>query len=91
MARIHRYSAAVADAEGRTYVAEAHGRKGDTGLWEGWIEFLGVDRQVVLRTPIETRQPDRRALAYWAGGLEPLYLEGSLTRAIRARLAEFRS
>jgi hypothetical protein len=89
MTLIHRYTSAVADAEGRTYVAEAHGQKGTTGLWEGWIEFVGIDRQIVLRTPIETRQPDRRALRYWAAGLEPLYLEGSLTRAIRARLAEF--
>ena len=34
-----------------------------------------------LRTGQETSQPNRWALDYWAGGLEPVYLEGALTRA----------
>lgn len=86
---IHRFSRPLVDAEGRAYVAEAHGREGESGLWVGWIVFSGVGRSVVLQTGIESHQPDRRALAYWASGLQPSYLEGALTRAMRARVEEF--
>ncbi len=91
MSLIHRYTTAVADAEGRAFVVEAHGERGESGLWEGRLEFIGVGRQIVLRTDVETRQPDRRALVYWASGLRPSYLEGALTRALRARVDAFRS
>jgi hypothetical protein len=37
---------------------------------------------MVRRSQIETTQPNRGALAYWASGVEPVYLEGSLERAI---------
>jgi hypothetical protein len=37
----------------------------------------------VLSTEQETSQPDRKAVEYWAGGLEPVYLEGALARALR--------
>ncbi|HEY6959611.1 MAG TPA: hypothetical protein VI814_12365 [Candidatus Limnocylindria bacterium] len=87
---IHRFARTIRDAEGRTYVAEAHGRAAPTGLWEGWLEFVGVGRGIVLRTMTETRQPTRRGLVYWASGLQPTYLEGALTRAMRARLEAFR-
>ena len=81
----------LADAEGRTFIVEAHGARGENGLWEGWLEFVGVGRQIVLRTETETRQPDRRALVYWASGLRAPYLEGAFTRALRARVDAFRS
>ncbi len=86
---IHRFARPVQDAEGRVYAAEAHGREAANGTWEGWIEFVGVGRSVVLRTGTETRQPDRRGLVYWASGLQPSYLEGALTRAMRARVEAF--
>jgi hypothetical protein len=37
----------------------------------------------VLSTGQETSQPDLKALEYWAGGLEPIYLAGALERAQR--------
>jgi hypothetical protein len=37
-----------------------------------------------LTTANETTQPDRHAVEYWAAGLEPLYLEGAFSRALRA-------
>lgn len=49
-------------------------------VWEGWIEFIDPDAEV-LRTPRETTQPDRRALEYWATGISPTYLEGAFVRA----------
>jgi hypothetical protein len=39
----------------------------------------------VRRSPVETTQPNREALAYWASGIEPVYLEGALERAIASR------
>jgi hypothetical protein len=40
---------------------------------------------MVRRSQIETTQPNREALAYWASGVEPVYLEGALGRAIASR------
>ena len=34
-----------------------------------------------LKTGEETSQPDKNAVAYWATGLEPVFLEGALKRA----------
>jgi hypothetical protein len=40
-----------------------------------------VDGKTSKRTGQETSQPDRKALEYWATGLEAVYLEGALARA----------
>jgi hypothetical protein len=37
-------------------------------------------------TDHETSQPNRIAIEYWAGGLEPIYLESALARAQESRL-----
>ena len=66
---------------GVTYSTRACGRQMDDGRWEGWIEFLGDDGSV-LRSSRETTQPNRTDTAYWATGLTPVYLEGSLDRAL---------
>ena len=87
---IHHFARPIRDPEGRVFTVEVHGRPAGTGLWEGWIEFIGVGRGIVLRTSTETRQPSRRGLVYWASGLRPAYLEGALVRAVRARLEAFR-
>jgi len=50
-------------------------------LWEGWIEFIAVDDEHVLRTSRETTQPNRVDALYWASGLTRTYLEGALDRA----------
>jgi hypothetical protein len=57
------------------------------GIWEAWIEFVGIGGKRVLRTDIETTQPDLAAVDYWASGLEPIYFEGALARAERRRQA----
>ncbi len=54
--------------------------RGD-GTWSGWIEFVPTGGGGRLRTGQETSQPNRAALAYWASGLEDVYLEGALKRA----------
>jgi hypothetical protein len=54
-----------------------------TGMWEGVIEFVAADGGSTVRTPRETTQSTVAAVAYWATGLEPIYFEGALDRALR--------
>jgi hypothetical protein len=66
------------------YHARAVGRRADDGMWEGWIEFTPfVPSEPVMVTSVESRQPERSHLAYWATGLTPVFLEGALERAKR--------
>ena len=69
-------------ADGIPYRARACGREMDDGRWEGWIEFESLDGDTVLRSGRETTQPNRTDTAYWGTGLTPVYLEGSLHRAL---------
>jgi len=67
---------------GTTYAVWVCGAERSDGTWEGWLEFHPTNSsQPVLRTEQETSQPNQSALEYWAGGLEPIYLEGALARA----------
>ncbi|TMG56129.1 MAG: hypothetical protein E6H84_04660 [Chloroflexi bacterium] len=86
---IHEFTAEVADPDGHVYLARALGRARKSGTWEGWLEFRprsggGLPR----RTAVETTQPNLEALRYWASGLEPVYLEGALERAIAGRRSD---
>src|SRR5207247_38998 len=84
---LHEFTTEVGDEDGHPYLARAMGRqrKGAT-VWEGWLEFSPRGGGgIVRKSPIETTQPNREALVYWASGLEPVYLEGALERAITAR------
>ena len=79
---IQRYVTEVVDDGGTTYSIFAYGEGLPGGTWEGWLEFHPADAaRPILRTGRETTQPDRRALEYWASGLEPLYFDGAFDRA----------
>ena len=69
--------------DGRSYRPRVCGRARDDRLWEGWIEFVPSDGDVVLRTGRETTQPSRDMLRYWATGLTWGYLDGALLRTLR--------
>ena len=83
----------VSDESG-TYHPRVVGRLAEDGMWEGWLEFEPLDHAGdTLIGPVETRQPERGHLEYWATGLTPVYLEGALRRArnpivVRTRVAE---
>src|SRR3979490_1322724 len=84
---LHEFTSEVGDQDGHAYSARALGRrrKGAT-VWEGWLEFSPRGGGgIVRKSPIETTQPNRETLSHWAGGLEPVYLEGALERAITSR------
>jgi hypothetical protein len=77
-----------------TYHARVVGRYAEDRMWEGWLEFVPIDKggEIVV-SAAESRQPERVHLEYWAQGLTPVYVEGSLERAlhpisIRTRAAE---
>jgi hypothetical protein len=73
----------VQDASGQ-YTARAVGRHADDGLWEGWLEFVPVGKiAAVIVGSVESRQPEKGHLEYWASGLTPVFLEGALARAQR--------
>jgi hypothetical protein len=88
---VHTYSEVVRDPEGRGYVASVHALERIDGIWETWLEFRGLGRDVTLRTRRESEQANRRAVLYWASGLQPSYLDGALLRATRTRLIELRT
>ena len=85
---IREYKNEVRTSGGLRYMILAYGQLRSDGNWEGWLEFRPWDGSGdILRTGRETTQPDRTALAYWASGLELVYLEGAFERAIQARKA----
>lgn len=88
---VHTFSEVVRDPEGRGYSAAVHAHERIDGLWETWLEFRGLGRDVTLHTRRESEQPNRRAVLYWASGLQASYLDGALLRATRVRLTELRA
>jgi hypothetical protein len=80
---IKQFESSVADVDDRSFVPTACARQSEDGRWEGWLEFDANDGSAVLRTPRETTQPSRDAVAYWATGLSTVYLQGALARAQR--------
>jgi len=75
------FSSPVTDEFG-TYYPRTVGRLAPDDMWEGWVEFVAADGgSDVLVTGVETRQPERQHLVYWATGLSQVYMEGALKRA----------
>jgi len=74
----------LADEGGRRFdLVRVHAEEMPGGTWQGWIEFRSAEGMSVT-TDRETTQSTREAVAYWATGLEPVFLEGALRRAATA-------
>ena len=73
-------SGQASDGNGGLWDVRVLGQERDDGTWVGWLEFENPLRGT-LRTERETTQSNRDGLVYWATGLEPIYLEGALSRA----------
>jgi len=83
---IHEFRTPVRDPDGHLYRVRALGRARKDGTWIGWLEFAPVGFGGMARhTPRETTQPSPAALLYWALGIEPVYLEGAVARAVATR------
>ncbi len=77
---IHEFSQPLVTSEG-IFRVQVLGERSDD-MWSGWLEFLPETGGAILRTERETTQPSLSALEYWATGLEPVYFEGALVRAL---------
>jgi hypothetical protein len=64
---------------GREFEVVIEGEQRRDGTWGGRVVFL--DGQGLRRTAQETSQPNRKALEYWATGLEPVFLDGAFDRS----------
>jgi hypothetical protein len=72
----------MSDPDGAWYFAQVAGRQREDGLWEGWLEFIGMNEGArSICSDRETTQPNRTGLEYWAQGLTRVYLQGALARA----------
>jgi hypothetical protein len=76
------FSEPIQSRSGDVFIARACAGSTDTGMWEGWIEFLPVGGGEPIQSGRETTQPNRGDAEYWASGLAPVYLEGALERAL---------
>lgn len=83
---VHEREIALSAPDGTLYdralvYAEPNGRT----TWAGFIEFVpakgGGNR--LVRTGHETTQSNIEGVAYWGTGLEMVYLDGALARAVR--------
>jgi hypothetical protein len=75
------FDESVVAEDGTAYTARACGGEMPDGKWQGWIEFVPAAGNPI-RSARETTQPNRRDTEYWATGLTPVYLEGSLKRTL---------
>lgn len=76
------FTGTIVSDEGTRYRAQACGAPNANGLWEGWLEFIPLDRGEPLRSARETTQPNRQDAVYWATGLTAIYAQGSLRRTL---------
>jgi len=80
--QILRLRTTVRAGAGEEFEVSVVGEERKDGTWSGWLEFRPMmEGCATRRTSQETSQPNRDALAYWASGLEAVYLEGALSRA----------
>lgn len=77
---IHQQRHALAGSGGREYDVLVYAQNVD-GQWEAQMEFRPRGAGLVLRTEPEIRHPSKDALAAWAAGLAPTYLEAAFERA----------
>ena len=78
---VHERVVALLDSREQRYdLARVLAEEQPDGSWHGSIEFRSAEG-AQLTTGRETTQVSRAAVAYWAEGLETVFLEGALHRA----------
>jgi hypothetical protein len=83
---VHEREIVLTAPDGTTYdraliYAEPNGRT----TWAGFVEFVPAKGDRAVRTGHETTQSNIEGVAYWGTGLEPVYLEGALDRALHRK------
>ena len=79
---VHERVVALADPRGRRFdLVRVFAEEQPEGTWQGFIEFRSAEGARAT-TDRETTQSNRAGVAYWAEGLEDVFLEGALRRAV---------
>lgn len=79
--RIQQYE--LIEVDGRWYRPRAYGDPQPDGMWEGWLIFFPLGREMAIAAPgPETTQSTMAALAVWAAGLSRVYIQAALARAL---------
>lgn len=81
---LQQFEAPIHDASGNTYFIHLYGRARPGDTWQGWLVFERAGDRRRFATGVETTQPNGEAIVYWATGLEEVYFEGALERALDA-------
>jgi hypothetical protein len=83
MELIHSYNDTVV-VDGRKFRAKVFGDEQWDGAWHGFVAFFprGKRGAEPVATDLDSVQPNKTALAWWAGGLTADYLHGALKRAL---------
>ena len=71
------------ERDGESYAVFVFGRNRPGDTWQGWLVFGRRRDGKRFTTPVETTQPDERAVIYWATGLSGAYFDGALRRAMQ--------
>ncbi len=82
---VHEFTEQVL-GEGRPFLARIYASQRTDGTWVAWIAFLNQETGEMRSTSPETSQSKLSDVVYWAGGIEPTYLEGAFHRATRLRV-----
>lgn len=67
---VHEFSSPVQDGHEKRYTARVRGDEDHAGQWQGWLEFVPHDGDILLGTDRETSQSSYEHLEYWATGLD---------------------
>src|ERR1043165_8466290 len=83
---LQQFEQPVIDESGERYAVYLYGRSrhGATPPGATWRDWLFFDRQSAAppyATAVETTQPNRQAILYWATGLTDSYFDGAFNRA----------
>lgn len=79
---LEQFDSVLRDKGGETYRVFLYGRSRPHDTWQGWLVFVRERDGRSFDTSVETTQPNREAMRYWATGLTDTYLDGALGRAL---------
>jgi hypothetical protein len=80
---VHERDLTITDVNGALYDrVRVYADLQETGRWGGIIEFAAADGASTVQTGRETTQTTAGDVARWALGLEPIYFEGAIDRAV---------
>src|ERR1043166_7171686 len=78
---LQQFEQSIADDSGERYTVYLYGRSRPADTWQGWLVFERQGDGRRWATGIETTQPNREAILYWATGLTDSYFDGAFDRA----------